>query len=56
MVAVPMVTVSGEQHGLINVLTNAVPFDDFKNMTGPLTKKIGSGKEERMPALSKLST
>ncbi len=27
-----MSTASGEQHGLINTLTNSVPFDDFKNM------------------------
>ena len=26
------VTASGEEHGLINTLTNSVPFDDFKNM------------------------
>lgn len=25
-------TASGEQHGLINVLTNSVPFDEFKHM------------------------
>lgn len=25
-------TATGEQHGLINTLTNSVPFDDFKNM------------------------
>ncbi len=27
------VTASGEEHGLINVLTNSNPFDDFKNFT-----------------------
>lgn len=26
-------TAAGEQHGLINTLTNSVPFDDFKNMS-----------------------
>jgi hypothetical protein len=30
--AVIMCTASGEQHGLINTLTNSVPFDDFKAM------------------------
>lgn len=31
--SVVMVTANGEQHGLINRLTNAVPFDDYKSMT-----------------------
>lgn len=31
MVTVPMATASGELHGLINTLTNSVPFDEFKN-------------------------
>jgi hypothetical protein len=30
-------TATGEQHGMINVLSNSVPFDDFKNMK-PETK------------------
>lgn len=46
MVAVPMVTTSGEEHGLINVLTNAVPFDDFKNMTPAHKKKLEVEKKE----------
>jgi hypothetical protein len=29
---IALVTLAGEAHGLINVLTNSVPFDDFKNM------------------------
>jgi hypothetical protein len=34
-----MCTASGEQHGLINTMTNSVPFDDFKNMD-PKTKAL----------------
>lgn len=30
-----LATAAGEQHGLINTLTNSVSFDDFKNMTPP---------------------
>jgi hypothetical protein len=33
------VTATGEQHGLINTLTNSVNFDDFKHMDGK-TKEI----------------
>lgn len=43
---VPMVTASGEAHGLINVLTNSVPFDDFKNMTPANKAKIEKEKKE----------
>jgi len=41
-----MVTASGEAHGLINVLTNSVPFDDFKNMTPANKAKIEKEKKE----------
>lgn len=41
-----MATATGEQHGLINVLTNSVPFDDFKSMTPANKKKIETEKKE----------
>lgn len=41
-----MATATGEQHGLINTLTNSVPFDDFKNMTPANKKKCESEKKE----------
>lgn len=46
MAVVAMVTTSGEEHGLINVLTNAVPFDDFKSMTPGDKKKLESEKKQ----------
>lgn len=33
MVKLALCTASGEQHGLINTLPNAVPYDDFSKMT-----------------------
>lgn len=39
-------TASGEAHGLINVLTNSVPFDDFKNMTPEMKAKCQKEKKE----------
>jgi hypothetical protein len=33
MVAIVSCTATGEEHGLVNTLTNSVVFDDFKNMT-----------------------
>ena len=39
-------TASGEQHGLINVLTNSVAFDDFKHMTGEMKEKCRKEKKE----------
>lgn len=41
-----MVTASGEQHGLINTLTNSVPFDDFKHMTPANKAKVEKEKKE----------
>lgn len=43
---VAMVTATGEEHGLIGVLTNSVPFDDFKNMTPEMKKKCEAEKKE----------
>jgi len=40
------VTAGGEQHGLINTLTNAVPFDDFKNMSPATKAKLEKEKKE----------
>lgn len=39
-------TAAGEMHGLINTLTNSVPFDDFKNMRPEDKKEIQSQKKE----------
>ena len=41
-----MTTASGEQHGLINVLTNSVSFDDFKNMKPEEKAKAEKMKKE----------
>ncbi len=41
-----MCTASGEMHGLINTLTNAVPFDDFKSMKPEHKKQLESEKKE----------
>lgn len=41
-----MSTASGELHGLINTLTNSVPFDDFKHMTPSNKSKIEKEKKE----------
>jgi hypothetical protein len=41
-----MSTASGEIHGRINVLTNSVPFDDFKSMTAANKKKMEAEKKE----------
>lgn len=46
MTHVAMCTKSGEEHGLINTLTNSVPFDDFKNMTPSNKAKIEKEKKE----------
>ena len=45
MAIVAKCTASGEQHGLINVLTNSVPFDDFKNMTPEMNAKCEKEKK-----------
>ncbi len=41
-----MCTASGEMHGLINTLTNAVAFDDFKSMKPEHKKQLESEKKE----------
>lgn len=41
-----MATAGGEVHGLINTLTNSVPFDDFKNMKPEHKKELESQKKE----------
>lgn len=46
MSQVLMATASGEQHGLINTLTNSVQFDDFKNMTPANKAKLEKEKKE----------
>lgn len=39
-------TASGEQHGLINSMTNLVPFDEFKNMKPEHKKFLEAEKKE----------
>lgn len=39
-------TASGEQHGLINTLTNSVEFNDFKNMAPNIKAKCEKEKKE----------
>lgn len=39
-------TASGEAHGLINTLTNSVPFDDFKNLKSEHKKEMEKQKKE----------
>jgi|SRR5271169_2772626 len=39
-------TATGELHGLINILTNSVPFDDFKNMSPENKKEMEKLKKE----------
>lgn len=46
MAQLVMATPSGEQHGLINTLTNSVPFDDFKNMKEDHKKELQKQKKE----------
>ncbi len=41
-----MSTASGEQHGLINTLSNMVPFDEFKNMKPEHKKEMERQKKE----------
>lgn len=41
-----LVTAGGEMHGLINTLTNCVPFDDFKHMKPEHKKEMESQKKE----------
>lgn len=39
-------TASGEQHGLVNVLPNSVPFDDFKNIDPKIKADCEKQKKE----------
>lgn len=39
-------TAAGEQHGLINTLSNHVPFDDFKSMSPAHKTKVEKEKKE----------
>lgn len=39
-------TAAGEQHGLINTLTNSVQFDDFKHMKPDVKAKVEKEKKE----------
>lgn len=41
-----MCTASGEQHGLVNTLTNSVVFDDFKTMSPENKAKAEKEKKE----------
>lgn len=41
-----MSTAGGELHGLINTLTNSVPFDDFKSMKPEHKKEMERQKKE----------
>ena len=41
-----MATASGEQHGIINTLTNNVPFDDFKNFSPEHITQLQKEKKE----------
>lgn len=41
-----MATAGGEMHGLINTLTNSVPFDDFKNFKPENKKELEKQKKE----------
>ena|ERR1700721_278111 len=41
-----MATAAGEEHGLINRITNSVPFDDFKNFKPEHKKDLEAQKKE----------
>lgn len=41
-----LATAGGELHGLINTLTNSVPFDDFKHMRADHKKELEAQKKE----------
>lgn len=41
-----LATAAGEQHGLINTLTNSVPFDDFKSFKPEHKKEMERLKKE----------
>src|SRR5665213_1131473 len=46
MSTVAMATQSGEMHGLINVLTNSVPNDDFKSFKPEHKKELEAQKKD----------
>lgn len=46
MVQLTLATAGGELHGLINTLTNSVPFDDFKNMEPKHKKELEDQKKK----------
>jgi len=46
MTSILTATANGELHGLINTLTNSVPFDDFKHMTPADKAKCEKEKKE----------
>ena len=46
MTTLVMCTASGEQHGLVNILSNSVPFDEFKNMDPSTKAKCEKEKKE----------
>lgn len=46
MATITMATASGEQHGLINTLTNSVSADDFKNYKPEHKKELERRKKE----------
>ena len=46
MTQLTLSTASGELHGLINTLTNSVPFDEFKNMKPEHKKELERQKKE----------
>ena len=46
MANIVMATAAGEQHGLINTLTNSVPFDDFKNFKPEHKKELERQKKD----------
>jgi hypothetical protein len=46
MTLVKMATASGEEHGMINVLTNSVQFDEFKHMKPEHKKELERQKKE----------
>ena len=45
-VTIPLATASGELHGLINTLTNSVPFDDFKNFEPKHKEQLKKEKKD----------
>lgn len=46
MTALTLVTKTGEQHGLINTLTNSVPLSDMKHFSPDMKSKVEKEKKE----------